>query len=396
MYKLLVVDDEPYVRQGLKLLINQENNDFEVYGEAGNAFDALKLLKTESFDAAMIDIKMPKMDGLTLIRRIRDEGYLHLPVIILSGYFDYNNAKAAMDCDVVTYLLKPILPDHLEQALAKVKEQLKQQSFNRIDRNKNRLNAVTLYINQMLSGSISSIAEQELRRYFGNAKRFYYLRLELEEENEKSTNQLFKQGSFMQKHLYKAAYVQTPARAENKLTEYGLIITDLTLANRNMTLEEYAINLKQELIEAGFIGNRIYHGQAVNSVVKLSESYRTATGAISEIRNCSGMDLLVQIKEYMQAHFREAITISTISKHFYINSAYLGQLFKKHYGIYIKDYLNRLRCEEAKKLILDGDEKIYKIADMAGFSNVDHMIQVFNREMGSTPNKYRKNMTQAK
>ena len=61
--------------------------------------------------------------------------------------------------------------------------------------------------------------------------------------------------------------------------------------------------------------------------------------------------------------------------------------------MYLKDYLNKLRCKEAAQLLINGDEKIYRIAQETGFSNVDHFIQVFTRETGLTPNKYRKNQT---
>lgn len=391
MYKLLVVDDEPYVRQGLRLLIHEGNSNFEVFGEAGNAFEALELLHKESYDAAMIDIKMPKMGGLTLIHRLRAEGFPNLPVIILSGYFDYTNAKAAMDCDVVTYLLKPIQPNHLEEALDKVEEQIRQQKLDRIYRNNHELNSVMLYINQMLSASYNLASEQCLGRYFKNAKGYYYLRLEWDRKPENDFDKkILKQRAFCQRYLYKALPVQTPGRARNELTEYGFVITDLTLINSNTTLEEYIISLLQELVKAGFEKIKICHGQYVDSVTRLSESYRTAIEPLSSTRDCSGTELLMQIEEYIKMHFRETISISSISKHFYINAAYLGQIYKKQYGVYIKDYLNRLRCEEAARLILTGNEKIYRIAEMTGFNNANHLIQVFTREMGMTPSKYRK------
>ncbi len=394
MYKLLVVDDEPFIRQGLRLLIHEKNDSFEVSAEAANAFEALELLKNQYFDAAMIDIKMPKMDGLTLIRKIRAKGLLNLPIIILSGFFDYSYAKNAMDCDVITYLLKPIQPNELEQALFKVQEQINQQKLQKARSNKYELHSVMSYVNQMVCGSYEAAAEQKLRQYFHKAKRFYYLRLVWEQPQESGfEHKLLNHNFFQQMYLQGAVPIQIPGRAEDASPELGLVITNLVLATESLTPEEYAARIKNDLQRYEFGNVGIYLGQRVNAITQLSKSYRTASSPLSEIENCSGAQLLPKVEEYLLAHFREPISVSSLSKYFYINKAYLGQLFKKQYGMYLKDYLNKLRCKEAAQLLINGDEKIYRIAQETGFSNVDHFIQVFTRETGLTPNKYRKNQT---
>lgn len=390
MYKLLVVDDEPFIRQGLRLLIHEKNKYFEVTGEAANAFEAMELLKNQCFDAAMIDIKMPKIDGLTLIRKLRSNGLLNLPIIILSGFFEYSYAKAAMDCDVITYLLKPIQPIELEQALSKVQEHIIQRKRQDALGSKTELHSVMSYVNQMLCGSYDPSAEKNLRLFFQKAKRFYYLRLVWEQQQEGFEHQLLNEKVFEQMYLDGAVPIQIPGRAEGVPAEIGIIITDLVLAAESITPDEYAARIRQDLHKHRLGRVKLYLGQRVNEITQISESYRTAIKPISDTENCSGTQLLLKVEEYLLAHFREPITLSSLSEYFYINKAYLGQLFKKQYGMYLKDYLYKLRCKEAANLLLNGDEKIYQIAKKTGFNNVDHLIKVFTREMGLTPGKYRK------
>ena len=72
LYKVLIVDDEPFVREGLKLIINWEQYGFIICGEASDGDEALKLMKELSPDLVITDIKMPEMDGLEFIEMAKD------------------------------------------------------------------------------------------------------------------------------------------------------------------------------------------------------------------------------------------------------------------------------------------------------------------------------------
>ncbi|MEG2719585.1 MAG: response regulator, partial [Clostridia bacterium] len=91
MYKLILVDDESEIRQGLKEVVPFEELGFTVVGEAGNGVEALRLCEELRPDILITDIRMPLMDGLTLCRRVREA--LHtVQFIILSGYDDFEYA----------------------------------------------------------------------------------------------------------------------------------------------------------------------------------------------------------------------------------------------------------------------------------------------------------------
>jgi len=108
LIKVLIVDDEPKLRQGLQTLIPWKKLGFEVIAVAANGEEALSIIAEKQPDIALVDIRMPLMDGLQLLQAVSSEGY-RLHVIILSGYADFEYAKQAIKYGVDGYLLKPLI-----------------------------------------------------------------------------------------------------------------------------------------------------------------------------------------------------------------------------------------------------------------------------------------------
>jgi len=123
MYKVLLVEDETVIRQGLKELIGRSSDQFAVAGEAASGLEALEYLKCELPDLLITDIRMREMDGLTMVAKVR-EMYPLLPVVIISGYGEFEYAKKAISYGVCNYLLKPIERLELVATLDKVKQSL--------------------------------------------------------------------------------------------------------------------------------------------------------------------------------------------------------------------------------------------------------------------------------
>lgn len=98
---------------------------------------------------------------------------------------------------------------------------------------------------------------------------------------------------------------------------------------------------------------------------------------------------IYKIKCYVDKNFHENLNLKSIANQFYMNSAYLGQVFKKNYGIYFNDYLLQLRITEAKKLLRQTDLRIYEIAEQVGFKNADYFVTQFEKLEQMTPTEYR-------
>jgi two-component system nitrogen regulation response regulator NtrX len=110
--RVLVVDDDPGVRKVLNKILTSAG-----YGvtEAGDAFHALDLLDANPPDAALLDIRMPGMDGLGLMENLRQRG-LEIPVVVLTGHGDEFTAQQCLDAGAASYLTKP--PDRADLLLA--------------------------------------------------------------------------------------------------------------------------------------------------------------------------------------------------------------------------------------------------------------------------------------
>lgn len=120
MLRVLLVDDEPFILQGLKLLIDWEQEGFEIAATAENGKEALAFLKKEKVDLVIADIKMPEMSGLELLEHIRKERISDAYFVILSGYAEFNYAQQAMRNACTEYLLKPVDKEILLRVLAKI------------------------------------------------------------------------------------------------------------------------------------------------------------------------------------------------------------------------------------------------------------------------------------
>ncbi len=121
MESLYIADDEKIIRDGLKYVVDWEELGFSIIGEAGNGEDAYKDIRTMQPTIVMMDIKMPGMSGLEVIRRCVEES-LPVKFIILSGFSDFQYAREAMKYGVTHYLTKPIDEDELTRAVNELSE----------------------------------------------------------------------------------------------------------------------------------------------------------------------------------------------------------------------------------------------------------------------------------
>lgn len=117
MYKVLLVDDEPQIRQGLQAKIHWKENGFICCGEASNGKEALQMIDVVRPHVVITDIRMPEMDGVALLKEGMSR-YPELFFIVLSGYDDFPYVKAALQYGAKDYLLKPVVRKELIDRLA--------------------------------------------------------------------------------------------------------------------------------------------------------------------------------------------------------------------------------------------------------------------------------------
>lgn len=126
MFKLLIVDDEEEVRQGLTNKIPWNKYNFELIGEAQNGREALDIIEDNVPDIIITDISMPILNGLELSEYV-SINYPTVKTVILTGFDDFNFAQLAIRFGVEDYILKPVLPKDIEELLLKFQVKLEQE-----------------------------------------------------------------------------------------------------------------------------------------------------------------------------------------------------------------------------------------------------------------------------
>jgi len=113
-------------------------------------------------------------------------------------------------------------------------------------------------------------------------------------------------------------------------------------------------------------------------------------GYIHKIKQDKSNGLLCAIESYIHKNYKTDISLKSIADAFYINPVYLGQLFKKTYGVYFNDYLHQLRIEEAKKLLKMTNLKIYEVASEIGYTDSNYFTVKFEKLTGLTPSQFKR------
>lgn len=130
MLKILVVDDEYFVRRGIVMETDWASIDCAVVAEAENGVEALEAVHKFHPDLIICDIRMPKMDGITFLKTLREEGN-DVPLIFLTAYGEFEYAKQALRYYAFDYLLKPFEDGELEKCVLRAKAEIESESSGR-------------------------------------------------------------------------------------------------------------------------------------------------------------------------------------------------------------------------------------------------------------------------
>lgn len=164
MLKLLIVDDEVLVRMGIRTTIDWDAHGFEIVGDAADGQKALEIARQTHPDVVLTDIRMPKMDGLRLIKALKDE----LPwtkTVVLSCYDDFEYVREALRLGALDYIPKlSMQQDDLIKIMENVKKIIDEEKAKRYQSmklqwqvNANLYDLRSKFFNDIIDGSISAV-----------------------------------------------------------------------------------------------------------------------------------------------------------------------------------------------------------------------------------------------
>ncbi len=175
----------------------------------------------------------------------------------------------------------------------------------------------------------------------------------------------------------------------NDISDVKLFLTDLYLQikeriNHVYTAAEIPFPTNSAIID--LIARKYYLYEIIQF---LSEQFEMIMNAIG---NPSRDSVLDDIVHYINHNFRSNIKLETIAPLFGYNSAYLGKIFSKSFHESFNSYVDHLRIEHSKELLLENKFKVYEIAEQIGYKNVDYFHKKFRKYVGESPAEFRKKM----
>jgi two-component system response regulator YesN len=336
MYHVLVAEDEHWIRSGIVEMVDRIGEGFKVVGEVENGDEAWNLIQELCPTVLITDIMMPKMDGLSLIKQIDD---IKFPIvsIIISGYDNFAYAQQGIRYGVSEYLLKPVRQEMLKEAL--------ERSIYRLE----MLYPVHEQLMQIQSfvDRIQSMDAQQL--------------------------------NLEQSQLIQSILKNRKTHPSSKL---GLL---RILAGKLSDLLEYSyLDFIKSFVDNGSEESLKRH---IQQLTELWCQYGQ-----NQHNKRSFRLVMKQACDFAEKSYMQEISLSQISEFVGLSVSHFSALFKQHSGDSFVNYMNGIRINKAKQLLLEPDLKIYQVADMVGFSSMPYFNRVFKNITGMSPNEYRKGM----
>ncbi len=377
--KMILADDEPVITRGIQKLIDFRALGIEVVGvyeDGKSAFDALMSLQPE---LAILDIAMPRMNGIDIIREAAKLG-CRTKVIFISGFQDFTYAKSAVKYGACDYLLKPVIREELLTAIESAMKQLGGESSPAdAPHHEEALPDYSALISEeettylpVYAGLLftESAGEQtkKLARFSFRTNISQWMdaeQLGICFAKDGNTAIVFrgKSRTDVYRHL---AGIREKIRHMTGLNSYYVMGREI--AKMSEIPDAYAECLDHK--DYQFFGSSLPDG-ILDLYAEGTESIRSAIA-------------------YIEAHFREEMTLSDVADAVHMNPYYFSSFFKKQTGENYKDYIAKIRAKHAMILLNNSDLKNYEIAAAAGFSDTRSMNNAFVKCYGMLPNEYRK------
>ena len=280
----MLVDDEPYILQGLQVLIDWESGGFEITALCSNGKEALKYLKENHVDLVISDIRMPEMTGLELLETVKKEKISDAEFVLLTGYDDFAYTQKAIRNGCLDYILKPVEEEELISVLRKVTNLNKESIILRKDREKMEDAYLARIIRHLIRGKFNEEDIEYANKHLqlsGNM-RFIYIELVHRETDEDPADSDEYDMSALQKQLFSACrevlkeysnHFTMDISFDEDNNNVGFLYCENMATIRDMSEKDFldAFIKKIEVLTIKPI--RMFCGESVPDIASLSKSF---------------------------------------------------------------------------------------------------------------------------
>lgn len=342
--KALIVDDDVFVRKCITQMLPWQELDFSQVLEAENGTVAMKIALEEKPDLVISDVKMPILNGLELVQRLKDS-MVDICIIMLSEYSDFEFVQNALKLGVKDYILKPITKERLQEISEKIRQAMTELEKKRYytSLRANHTGIEKLVQNMLLSGDVQSCKEA-----------FEYMALtRIHKEDLKHFGLMFLQELYLQAH--------------------GITFQKTEMENmRHEALASYS-PLKN-----------------VTDVITFVKGECERCAAFCAKRVPQTINYVAQIVEYIEKNYGDPdLSVATVSDWLHLSPVYTGAIYKQQQGKSIITSIHEVRMRHAKELLRDGSINVANVSKRVGYMTADYFSRLFSASVGMSPSQYR-------
>ncbi|MCA1950456.1 MAG: response regulator [Treponema sp.] len=399
MWKVLIADDEPKIRRGIRSVLERLDPEIEVVAEAGDGEAALALAESTLPDILFIDIRMPFLNGLELIERLSAYRRDWL-IIIVSGHDEFDYARKAVSLQVFEYILKPVNEDELFRTLEHAKRELALRretnryiNWARETIREHREVLQQQFILDWLSSSLSKTEIEDCSKFLGLTLPEYATILAIRLEDKVLTV-----GSLQKGYRTILTYSVKPI-IEERLGKNTLCVIDrddtvIALCTEDGAALQNAIPAIEAAIEETTHQHPLIvlvpRGQAGSRELRtVQEAYEEALSELTKKGSYQTFVLLAQ--GYIEKNYQYPdLSLEETAAELEISPGYLSRLMKQATGYSFVEYVGRIRIQHALQLLADPAVKVYEIAEKVGYRSQHYFSRAFKQILGISPVEYRK------
>lgn len=378
-WRVLIADDEPWIREGIRDAVSWERYRMEVAAEAENGEEAFELALKHSIDLLIVDLNMPTVNGLTLMKKLRQA----LPLcrfVIVTGYDQFSYAQEAIRLQVDDYLLKPVEPGQLDKVLQNISSSLAAEKKKQRDQLHIQKNLSLLKEHVFQHWVKGQIREEEV------CAQLESLRLPPRIPDMlgvvSTGNVSIKPNHVKEKaeRFFKEESEAAVVFGDGHLV--GVCLWRILTEKEKRAFEEMMKNGLQSGVSSCFI-NLAEREQTV------PEAYQFCREQAA--RSFRGSPVVARAKEYMQEHFAERdFSLMQTADALQVSSVYLSRMMKRELGMTFVQLLTEMRMQKAVHLLKTTSLPIHDIAEQTGYDTQHYFSTVFKKTIGVTPNQYRR------
>ena len=406
-YKLLIVEDEPFARKGLQSIVDWKSFGIEEIFVAKNGQEGIGIAKLVQPDIILTDIKMPVMDGLQMIKKLREIIGDEVEIAILSGYGEFEYAKMALEYNVVNYLLKPARAEEIKDTFRRIVaniERKKQIKGNEAIVN-NTADVLRSKIIRILVHNNYSEAEdlkKELEQYgFPFIQSGYVISGSIVNSKEENPPQIFDFIRVLQ------GFLKEIEEKSDLKSICGSYHDKLVCIINNYNLDEIveAINKSFDSLE-GKYKEKISVGisSPFESFKEIHKSYEEAkalsTNNLLPFKNNIQIygkgtnefsKNLIAALNIIHEEYMKDLNINYIAERLNVSDSYIMHMFKNEINTTFNKTLLDVRLKKAQELLLTGKLRVNEVAYAVGFNDEKYFTIIFKKYIGCTPTQFIKN-----